>query len=237
MAITAVNRDFGSDNTPEVDTITNSVAFANSKLYLVSAYFRGGITPAISGITGGGITWVLEKSYQVGSPPAAFVFRGLVTSGATTEALTITNTGSPTSAKYSIDEFGGIDTSGTDGSGAIVQSAGNGGSAASGSITLASFADATNNAAYGVFGHSGNASEVTDVDTTPGAYTELSDNIDVVNPDMSMGVEWRIGEDTAVSASWFSDINWAGVAIELRAAAAGEPFRGTTPWISIGRSV
>ena len=116
---------------------------------------------------------------------------------------------------WQIDEFDGVDTSGTNGSGAVVQSdSGNGGgNGTSITLTLAAFGDATNNAAYiGVFHGSNEA-------TTPEAgYIELGDH--QTAEDNTLGAAFKIGEDLSPSESWATSAPRAGGALEIKAAAA-----------------
>jgi hypothetical protein len=112
--------------------------------------FAGGAAPT-STAAGNGLTWV-----EVATVPFATisetntrltVFRAM---GATpsAEALTFTHSGTVSSAAWSIIEFTGMDTSGTNGSGAIVQSATNRSDSATDlAVTLASFGS-TNNATF-----------------------------------------------------------------------------------------
>ena len=224
MAIVATNKNSGSDDTTVSTETSASVAFQNNALYLVSLCARSNGTPTYSSITGGGITWVQIGTTTINAPFVA-LYRGLVTSGATTGALTITIGASATSNKWAIDEFTGVDTTGTNGSGAIVQS-NSGGSqttATSGAITLSAFGDATNNAAYGYFAHN-QGSETSTVDSS-GGWAALANNGTVVAPVMSMMTEWKTGQDTSVSASWATLGAWAGFAAEIKAAAAATPVR------------
>lgn len=227
MAITAANVLSLTDDVGGASTTTSSVAFANNKLYLVASGFRGGALPEVSGITGGGITWTEAAHFITGGPPAICVFKGLATSGAITGALTISYLNGPTAIKISVDEFDGVDTTTP-----VVQAVGNGGGAAlSGSVTLAAFGDAVNNAAYGAFQH--NALEATNVEA---GYTELADNFEASVPNVSMGTEWKVGQDLAVTESWATSIAWTAVAAEIKmgsAAPAGYTPGPGIPWVKV----
>lgn len=231
MAIIATNKDSGSNDSTVSSQTTNSVAFQNNRLYLVTVTARSNGTPTISGITGGGITWVQIGSTSTAAPFVA-VYRGLVTSGATTGALTITLGASCTSNKWAIDEFQNVDTTGTNGSGAIVQSASvlNHAAATSGSITLAAFGDATNNAAWGFFSHN-QGSETSTIDPDSG-WAALANNGTAVTPAVSTMTEWKLGQDLSVDASWATSGAWAGWAAEIKAAAGGTTFNQTLAVVS-----
>lgn len=121
-----------------------------------------------------------------------------------------------------LDEFDGVDTGGTSGSAAVVQSTT--GSATSGtalSATLASFADATNNVAYGI-GVSGIVAGPPTL--TPGTgFTEL-DEQQANGPstaDCGHATEWKTGEDTSVDMTSDTDTEWAFRAIEIAIAPGG----------------
>lgn len=219
MAIVATNKDSGSQDASVTTQATNSVAFQNNALYLVSLCARSNGTPTFSSVTGGGLTWVQIGTTSTAAPFVA-LYRGLVTSGASTGALTITCGATTTSLKWAIDEFTGVDTSGTNGSGAIVQSnsALNQAAATSGAVTLSAFGDSVNNAAFGFFTHN-QGSETSTIDPDSG-WAALANNGTVVAPVMSMMTEWKLGQDLSVDASWATSGAWAGWAAEVKAAAS-----------------
>ncbi len=209
MAISATNKIAEKETSTAAHT-TASYTRSNNKLYLLSVMSRfagGPKTPTISA-EGGGLTWV-EVAHLIQGNYKITVFRGLVSSGAGSGTTTI-DFGGQTQAQMmcSVDEFSGIKTTGSNGSGAIVQSATSGGSGATSlSITLAAFADATNNASFGSFVHG------TSESTTPEAgYTELSDQN---NSSTGAQVEWKLTQDLGVSASWASSSACAGIAAEI----------------------
>jgi hypothetical protein len=117
---------------------------------------------------------------------------------------------------WSVDEFDGVDTSGTNGAGAIVQTGVlDGGTAPAGSVALAlaPFGQPTN-AAFGAVSHRANEP------TTPGSgFTELSDNRNT-SPAFSLQTEWAV-DDPTVDASWTSGARYGAIAAEIRAAGGG----------------
>jgi len=214
MAITAANLTADTSTTAGPYT-TASVAFANNKLYLVSVWNRIGTTQVdVSSITGGGLTWV--QVLGDGTLTRCEVWRGLVTSGATTGALTITMSAAPARVAWSIDEFTGVDTSGANGSGAVVQSAASSGTATTLSVTLAAFGDAVNNAAFGSFLH-----RAQETSTVEAGYTALSNSAYGAVSSLGTMAEWKVGQDTTVSASWTTSAAAAAVAVEIKMAPAG----------------
>jgi len=133
-----------------------------------------------------------------------------------TGPITISTGVLTTSCVWSVVEFNGIDTSGTDGSGAIVQSS-------------SSFADTTNtlsvslnangnpsNGVFAAFGAAGNAGAAGVITFTPSAgFTEIDDT----------GVEWANIEtmwrsDNSTSAATTTNVvadGIGGIAIEIKA--------------------
>jgi len=220
-AAVPVNKDSGSStaNTPIITA--NNVAYQNNRLYLVTVETVSATAPTVNSISGGGITWVRVDGYISGNHNCE-VWRGLVTSGATTGKLTFTLSGNPTNCAWSIEEVTGMDTSGTNGSGAIVQHANNGTTttAASGSVALGSFADATNNVAFGAFLH--HTSETSTVD--PDGYTALA-NL-AAGSNTGLLTEYKTGQDLSVDASWATSSGWSGVALEIKSTATITAWTG-----------
>ena len=134
-------------------------------------------------------------------------------SGLSAGTVTVSHAGQNISnISVAIDEFSSTDITGTDGSGAIVQSATGSGNAASSSVTLAAFGDATNNAAYGISGNAGSQAITPDATAT---WTELSE--DAAH---RLETQWKLGQDTTVTSSWSTAKEWGAIAIEIKAAGA-----------------
>lgn len=95
-----------------------------------------------------------------------------------------------------------MDTTGTNGSGAIVQGAVNldeSGAASAISCTLSAFGDAVNNA---VFAYTGvNAAGAITPDTSPAGYVELRDLANA-GVDGQLQTMWNTGQDTSPATSW-----------------------------------
>ena len=216
--ITAANVTSGADDNAGSATSFNtaSYAFQNNKLYMVSAFLRAGSAVALSSVTGGGLTWVLALEQAIGGGTFYIAtFRALVTSGATTGALTLNTSIAPTSIKWIVDELSGVDTTGTNGSGAIVQSDADSGNATTASMVLAAFADATNNAVYAAVGHAAN--EAATVDAS-GGYTKLAEELSAVTPATAIATEFRLAEDTTVTMTWTTAAQFRSTAFEIKAA-------------------
>ena len=112
-----------------------------------------------------------------------------------------------------IKEWTGVDTSGTNGSGAIVQSASNFQNTplvTTGSVTLAGFGSA-DNAVSACF----SVNKIGAI-TNEAGYTELAD-FEIVGWDTRLQSEWKIGEDTSPSCTWDVAGKYGGLAVEIKA--------------------
>ena len=149
MAVSITNLISSFNDTAGTSFTTSSISPSANKLQVLSIDVRNGVStnPVTPTVTGCNLTWeqinstVFDNSGT--SRRTLFLFRALgpsTSSGALTidfGAVTHTN------IVYSVDEFTGMDTSGTNGSGAIVQSAVNqdtSGAVATITATLAAFA-------------------------------------------------------------------------------------------------
>jgi len=188
---------------------TASITPSANKLVLLSVASRvsGGGTTAPT-VTGNGLTWVLVRSTkEAASWNRISVFRAMgasPSSGATTISF-----GSITqlSAIWSVTEYTNMDTSGTNGSGAIAQIATNSGIAVTTlTATLGAFS-ATANATYGAI-----VSEVAGAITHGTDFTEIHD---VNVTDNSLETEWKNSNDTTVDWSWGPTARVAGIGLEI----------------------
>lgn len=107
-----------------------------------------------------------------------------------------------------IAEFTGCDTSGTNGSGAIVQAVGNTGSTSPATVTLSAFG-ASGNATFGLFGGALN-----NAFTVGSGFTQ--DQQQSSAQPLRKLTEYLLGNDTSVDCT-FTDMNWGGIAVELKA--------------------
>jgi hypothetical protein len=119
-------------------------------------------------------------------------------------------------------EFSGIDTSGTDGSGAVVQSVTNSGTPLSSlTVTLAAFGS-VDNATYGTFSTNGNVTG-----WTPGSGFTLIHEQANATDGPSFATEFRADNDTSVDATQPGSGDMGGIAVEIKAASAAPPDGGT----------
>lgn len=207
-----------------------SVAFANSTLYILSIGSRGtsGTGLDVTGVTGGGLTWVKLKATAANVADQASVWVGYVTSGASTGTLSITVAGTISRIRWTLEAVtGSAATAANNGSDGFVQSAVEERTAGttSSAVALAAFADATNNAAFG-FTHVFASTTTINPETTTGTYTVLGQ---VAATTVSILSEYLIGQDTSVTASWTGSAPVCAVAAEVKAAKFAPPFAPRTP--------
>ena len=209
MAITVANL-LAETDTAVTAHVTASISPSAGKLYILAVQGKAtspGPTPTV---TGCGMTWVLIRSVDTNNRRVS-VFRAMKASGVTPGTLTISFSSSVDNASFHLSEWSSVDTTGTDGSGAIVQNGGDSGTTnTTGTANLAAFGSGSN-AAYAVFGH--NSAE----NATPeSGYTELGDTF---LGDTGMISEWKVGQDLTINATWASSTNWRSVSLEIKFAA------------------
>jgi K319-like protein len=195
-----------------------SVTAGNGLLYVVfvSTSIGSGTAPSATSVSGAGLTFTEVGTsgglLYSGSVRRVQAWRALVSAGATTGSIAITLNGTSTSMDAVLLEFAGADTSGTNGSGAVVQSAGKAGSGTSLALTLSAFGS-SNNRPVAFFSH-----RATEATTENPGYTELDDGSHG-SPAAGAECEWNASTpDTTPSASWSTSSNAGGFAIEIKAA-------------------
>lgn len=209
---------------------TASVSPTGSRLLLLGVLggTASGVQPLAPAVSGNGLTWVLIATVDydtAGSTDreSCFLFRAM---GASPSSGTITidfaSTGQALGkgAAWVLDQSSSeVDTSGSDGAGAIAQSAtaAGGSTSTSLSVTLAAFADATNNVAYGFFSKQ-NATAY-----TVGSGFTLTGEA-TANTNRRAMAEYVLGQDTSVDCSWTTGIRSGGIAVEVKSASAAVPL-------------
>jgi len=220
MAITCTLID-SINNASDLSSYSfTSKTYSNNKLYIVFVGTSHGtlLAPAPSAISGGGLTFTnvgTDVSYSSVGVRAISCWRALVTSGATTGTVTITLTGNTpsTSCEAVILELDGIDTSGTNGSGAIVQSGTTSGSSTTLTVTLSAFGSADNRP-VGFFTWRANSTG-----TVGSGFSLLTTN-NHASPSMGFLAEWHsTSNDNTVDASWAS-AQCGAYALEIKAASS-----------------
>lgn len=229
MAITATNLTSGGSATDTQSYNTASVTPGANKLILVAVTIRN-YTAANLGtisLSGNGLTYVEIVSTTFSSIASSqnriSLFRAMGASPST-GAITITISGTGNSAcGWAVDELDGIDTSGTNGSGAIVQSATDNTDNASSdppAITLSALVDAVNNATY-----ASHANANLRLLTPGGSYVELVDQ----NTGVAIHSMWLLPGTTTPTVTGFSSgDDAAGIGVEIKMAPAGGG--GGNPW-------
>lgn len=182
-------------------------------------------------VSGAGLTWVQVASYAYWPDAANFwngiyLFRAMGASPST-GALTVTLGVNPYNWAYSWTEATGMDTGGTNGSAAIVQSATARATSTAIAATLAAFGSAAN-ATYlcaGLGNDFGNA-----VTATVGTgFTELHDTYPAGGYAGAYS-EWRADNDTSPDATSSNPAGieyWGAVAVEIANAPAGGVLAGS----------
>ena len=237
IAITNLGRGAGNDTT---SFNSDSVSPTGDNLVLASVFSRTGISadPNQPTLSGNGITWVAIATIVYDSTSSSrrriTLFRGMVASPSA-GAITVDFGGqTQTHAGIIIDQASGVDTGGTNGSAAIVQSATGEDETATVStitITLGAFGDAAN-ATYGAFADGGGAAT-----WTPGSgFTELDE--EEVGGSIGGTTEYKLSNDTSVDITNSITNQLGGVAIEIKAAVvATDSYSGRGVGRGIGRGI
>ncbi len=232
-AIVAYHLTNGVDTANASPYTTGSITPTADRLVLCAVLNTATAAAGAVSVAGCGLTWAEVATVQYNTAASKLyrlsVWRAMG-SAPTSGALTITVAGSPTGCAWSVTEFSGADTSGTNGSGAIVQSATNATDAATScAVTLSSFAS-VDNATYAAYALDVNTAITPDA--TPGGWTELSDDSLGSTPAARLEAGWNASNDTAPTSTFSSSDN-AGIAIEIKAGSATEYTNAgrTLPWL------
>lgn len=220
MALAATNLTNGAGHPAGTTQATASITPAANALVLawVSQHSTGA-TPGVPTCAGNGLTWV-QVSTVVFSPAVTGVSRltcfRAMGAAPTTGAVTFTWAAQPAEgACWSIDQWTGADTSGTNGSGAIVQSATNTGTTSALSVTLAAIT--LGNSVTGGFAN--DAATGSTANTVGAGFTALANTGFTVSPDNDGHIltEWILAAQTTVNGTAGSFFQgWGGIAIEIR---------------------
>lgn len=200
---------------PNPNGTTASVSPTANRLILVwISTFGTASTP--TGVSGNGITYAHVLStvdYDNGfGPTALHLFRGMSASPSS-GAISITGAASTSYINWTVEEVPSVDTGGTNGSGAIVQSErqANGSPATSLSVTLAAFSDAGNGVICGVHTYD------TRTRTQGSGFTLGHDGSVSGVP----STEYRTDNDTTADWSFSSNTRAGAIAIEVKPSAGG----------------
>lgn len=229
MAITEAALTSGSDTTTGTSATTASVSPTANRLVLVAVCNTantGGNRAAPSGISGAGYTFdkIAEALVETDFTQVS-LWRGLLASPSS-GALTISFVNSMDLIVWSVFELDGIDTGGTNGSAAIVQSATNSTTGTTQTVTLAAFGSA-DNGAVSVHGWD-SASTSTPATATAGTgFTEIHDGGATQGSGFAIALQsqWRADNDTTANITWSTTGSLGGIAVEIKAAGAAATTR------------
>ncbi|HEX9060863.1 MAG TPA: hypothetical protein VF941_11845 [Clostridia bacterium] len=208
-----------ASNLTSISTLTSASSYNSSSispvanaliLVSVESLFSTG-TPNTPTVTGTSMTWVQVNTEFDGSHLRVTVFRSL-SAAPGSGALTIDfSAQAQHDVNISIDQFTGVNTTGTNGSGAVVQSVIGTGTSTTPSVTLSAFASVSNYA-YGTMGV-----EAGGVTVTKGAsFTELTN---LANGSTGSETEYAKNQTTV---NWSMTSNtYAAVALEIAAQTTG----------------
>ncbi len=200
---------------------TASIAFANDTLYILSlgAQSSSGAIAFSTAPVGGGITWT-QVALSNSAITRLVVYCGYVSSGASTGTVALdTGQANTTRLRWSLEQVtGSAGTAGTNGSAAF----GTPGyeqrttSQTSSAVTLGSFSDAVNNAAFGF------VYNVATAITKEATYTQLSTGNSTNGAHLA---EYFIGEDLSVTSTFASaTVVATAVEVKMLVAAGGSAF-------------
>src|SRR3989344_2463534 len=244
MALSVVNLGVDSFNNGSDGGTTGSVKPTNGRLLITASPTPPGACPAVS-LSGGGVTtWTQFATVAHGTTTnqrKIWLFRAYQASYGSAAAVTITAT-SATSTAWIVFDVAGIDTSGTNGSGAIVQSPTNTGTTqTTTTVTMSSFGDATNNGAFGFVTLRWGGGTPSITEDSAGGYAG-NGGLKPPTPPHSLETEWKSGEDTSIPATTSGSSGWGMIGVEIKAASAGtsasvSPSASLSPSASASRSL
>ena len=224
MAVTHTLLTEGNDLSNGTSYATASISPSTDKLLIVDvaadpAAANDNVQPTLSGC---GVTWVAVASLVgVGGDGGTWarqtMFRSMGTP--TTGVLTISFSATQEAVRWSVCEKGNVDTGGTNGSAAVVQSATGTSTSTTCTVTLSAFGNA-NNATHGAFHREGEATGVTQAPGT--GFTEETE----LESDLTGGYYgylhtiYRNDNDTTVDSTASDALDGtSGIAIEIKESA------------------
>jgi hypothetical protein len=231
MAISASNLTSNGSGTNATSYTTASISPASNSLILIAVESDLSGTPPKPTISGCSLTWVevIDCHFdQSGTQHRLTVYRALGASPTTGTVTIDYGATTATGCTWSIDQFQNVDTTGTNGSGAIVQSAKTtepaSGSTTSITATLGS-AITSGNAAY-----TAATWEAAESGTRESGWTPLA-TPNHTGPSTSTASSWRnASDDNSATTSWATSSLAGAVIIEIKAGAAGAYGLASRVW-------
>src|SRR3990167_9184029 len=233
--ITASNLTTGTDSDGGSGSSTASITLSANRLILLTVVSKTDITtnPNTPTATSTGATWEAVNNivYDTSGTSRRKVstLRTMVSSGQA-GVISIDFGGQNQSfVAWSVDEFSNVDTSGSNGSGAIVQSVAEKDETGNPPliIDLATFGN-VNNAAFGAFG-------ISDQAIVGAGFTALGLSEDV---SVAAATEYRPENDISIDMDWETAANQVGgIGVEIKAAAVSESISPSlSPSVSVSLS-
>lgn len=215
-AITHTLLTSGNDvNNVKVYT-TASIAPAPNTLVTIAVTTHNATAAApVPTLSGGGMaSWdvVATATYDVvGTPKKRITIFRAMSASPGSGPITITSSVTLSDCQWIVSQWSGVDGSGTNGSGAIVQTASNAADAVTTlAVPLAPFAN-PNDVAYGVFGINSNV-----VAITPGVgFTEIDEQPSTESTAADLFAEWGVNLPT-ITANWATK-NAGALGVEIKA--------------------
>jgi len=217
----------GSSSTDTAADFTTGTASptANRLQLLLIHHVETTTAAAISSVTGCSMTWAEVTNYAYNTSSRRIsIWRTMSATPGSACALTIA-TGTRTGIAYLWTEWTELDTSGSDGSGAIVTST-SGTNTASGTSLNNTFATfgSESNAGVEVCVSNVNGNVYT-VDATA-TWTQIGTSQAHASPASTTAVQYRIGTDTTATCTFTTNGGIAAIGVELKAAAAATSSGG-----------
>lgn len=228
MATTFTSLTNGTDTDGGSGSTTASVTLTANCIVYLRVNSRTGITtnPNQPTATSTGATWVAVNSIVYDTTSSSrkrlTVLRTMVGSNQTGTIAIDFGGQNQTDVEWSVETSDAtVDTSGTNGSGATVQSAvGTDADGGTITVTLAAFGS-SDNATYGAFANDSGTGTM----TAGSGFAALGVNAGAV---FNGGMEWKNSNDTSVDAVFdaVSGATSGGIAIEVKAAASSTTYPG-----------
>lgn len=222
MAITKTNLTSGVNTTDATSFQTANITPTANRLVLLAVLSTiASTTPNEPTASGNGLTYVKVATvtfHTIASPWSRLTLFRAMGASPTTGRITMDFGGQTQgSCNWSVTEFDGINTTGTNGSGAIVQSATNYADASAGALTvaLASFGH-VDNATFAAFASGLNGSF-----TPNGSLSEIHD-VATSSPAATLETCWLAGNDTAPDATPNTTGDLGGIAVEIKSSTASD---------------
>lgn len=238
MAVAVTNITSGGNQGTSSEATASFTPVAN-RLYIVTvgAHYASANDATPTAVHAGGLTLVqIDTEETASNNQRLTVFRAMKPSGLSAGAITFTWSATQQAVAWSVDEVTGMDTSGTNGAGAIVQEVVGTGSSAAPSITLAAFSGLTN-ATIGCFANNNNGNSNPGTVTAGSGFALLINQRQiggVTGTNIGVGTEWRADNDTTVNCAVSTTDAYAGLALEIAAAGAGGGSTSTVGMIPVG---